>query len=445
MSFDCEIPADAVGLAAALHVDDRYTARLTMAVGQFVVDREWDRQGYANPVQWLKDAAGMTGPDAFRMVVEAKKLRQWPVLAAAWVAGEVTGGQVRIICAQVIERHVRLFASDEADLVPGLAKLSIDDTLTAMRLWRDQADARDAAPDPTTDRTEVKLTRALDDRGVLHANLDAEGYALAAAALDLADPGDFALSAPERRGEALKAIWRFFLERQTTKTVRRQRPHVTVTIDAQTLGTPLPSAVFAATGMPASGATLERILCDCDLHRMLLADGAVLDYGRGARTAPAALYNALIARDGGCRFPGCDRPPEACDVHHVVPYSVGGETTIDNCVLACWSHHPVLHRDGWSAALARDGTVTVTSPDGETRTSLPQVITLQHLRALVGLAPDPDAHDSPVVDHVERVAAAVGARKRIDELIAQARLVRAIINTVSLGTRPPWREYARAA
>src|SRR5437870_5250428 len=89
----CETPLDATDLRAALRVDDRYTARLTMAVGQFVVDREWDRLGYANPVQWLKHAAGMTGPDAFRMVQEAKKLRRWPALAAAWMAGKITGGQ----------------------------------------------------------------------------------------------------------------------------------------------------------------------------------------------------------------------------------------------------------------------------------------------------------------------------------------------------------------
>lgn len=429
-----EIPANAAGLAAALVVGDRYTAGLTMAVGQFVVDREWDRLGYANPVQWLKHAAGMTGPDAYRMVQEAKKLRHWPALAAAWLAGEIRGGQVRIICAQVIDRHVGLFAQHEAELVPGLSGLSIDDTLLAMRLWRERADALDDGPEPGGDRTEATLSSTLDDRGVLHANLDAEGYALAKAALGLADAGDFELSAPERRGESLKTIMRFFLDRQGTRTVRKQRPHVTVTIEAETLGTRLPSAVFAATGMSVGAATLERMLCDCDVHRMLHAEGHVLDYGRAERTAPAALYNALVARDGRCRFPECDRPPEDCEVHHVVPYSVGGETTVENCVLGCWSHHPVLHREGWSAALARDGTFTVTSPDGHSRASLPRVITIEHLRAMVGLAPDPDA---PIVDHVEQVERAAAARRRIDGLIADAQLARAVTNVVALGTRPP--------
>jgi Domain of unknown function (DUF222) len=34
------------------------------------------------------------------------------------------------------------------------------------------------------------------------------------------------------------------------------------------------------------------------------AAGKPLDVGRKRRTVPAALRRALLARDGGCRFPG---------------------------------------------------------------------------------------------------------------------------------------------
>jgi hypothetical protein len=40
---------------------------------------------------------------------------------------------------------------------------------------------------------------------------------------------------------------------------------------------------------------------------VMTATGAVLDLGRTRRIASRAQTYALIARDGGCSFPGCDR------------------------------------------------------------------------------------------------------------------------------------------
>ena len=33
---------------------------------------------------------------------------------------------------------------------------------------------------------------------------------------------------------------------------------------------------------------------------------------------------ALIARDGGCSFPGCTHPPSWCDRHHILDWILGG-------------------------------------------------------------------------------------------------------------------------
>ncbi|HUC14479.1 MAG TPA: HNH endonuclease signature motif containing protein [Acidimicrobiales bacterium] len=40
-------------------------------------------------------------------------------------------------------------------------------------------------------------------------------------------------------------------------------------------------------------------------------------------------------RDRHCRHPGCDLPPPWCDAHHVVHFSKGGPTRLDNLVLGC--------------------------------------------------------------------------------------------------------------
>ena len=93
-------------------------------------------------------------------------------------------------------------------------------------------------------------------------------------------------------------------------------------------------------------------------------DSLPLDVGREHRTAPHHIRRAVAARDQGCRFPGCDRKPRWCKVHHVVPWDPDGETNATNCVLLCHYHHRVVHRPGWTNTF--DGTTyTVTKPNHE--------------------------------------------------------------------------------
>jgi hypothetical protein len=51
-----------------------------------------------------------------------------------------------------------------------------------------------------------------------------------------------------------------------------------------------------------------------------------LDVGRTGRVIQPAQRNALVVRDGGCVFPGCDRPPSWCEGHHLVHWLDGGPT-----------------------------------------------------------------------------------------------------------------------
>jgi hypothetical protein len=89
-----------------------------------------------------------------------------------------------------------------------------------------------------------------------------------------------------------------------------------------------------------------------------------LDLGKSTETVPAWLRRAIIARDKHCAFTGCDQRPAACQVHHIVPRSEGGTTSLDNCCLLCTFHHLVaIHRWGWQLRLNPDGTTTATLGD----------------------------------------------------------------------------------
>jgi hypothetical protein len=57
---------------------------------------------------------------------------------------------------------------------------------------------------------------------------------------------------------------------------------------------------------------------------------AVCDYGRQTRTIPDSLYELLVVRDGGCRWPGCDVDAAFCDAHHALHWGDLGETEPDN-------------------------------------------------------------------------------------------------------------------
>jgi hypothetical protein len=97
---------------------------------------------------------------------------------------------------------------------------------------------------------------------------------------------------------------------------------------------------------PVSRELLELLACDCVLEKVLLdPNGVPLNLGREQRLASRAQRRALRIRDGGCAFPGCDRPTSWCDAHHITPWLPDGPTDLDNLVLLCRTHHTYLHRN----------------------------------------------------------------------------------------------------
>ena len=52
-----------------------------------------------------------------------------------------------------------------------------------------------------------------------------------------------------------------------------------------------------------------------------------LEVGRASRVVTAAQRAALAVRDGGCVFPGCDRPLAWCEAHHLRHWLHGGPPT----------------------------------------------------------------------------------------------------------------------
>jgi hypothetical protein len=301
-----------------------------------------------------------------------RRLRHLPTLRQAWLDGQVSGGHVAAVVANLSGRTAPLFREAEDDLVPVLAQLDVAEAGVAMKTWA--AHARqvldDTEPDP--DRT-AHLSPTLTG-GRLDANLEPEAYHAAEAALRLAmgtKTDDDTRSLPQRRHDALAEVFSHYLDHQSTRTGGHRRPHLNITIGLDSL-TQERGEGFFDDGTPITAHDARRMACDANVHRVITrADGSILDYGRATRIISAALFTVLSIRDRGCRFPGCDRPCHVTDAHHIRHWIDHGHTAPDNLVLLCRYHHGVIHRPGWTIQLTPDNHVTVTTPAGRRRTSRP--------------------------------------------------------------------------
>ncbi len=101
----------------------------------------------------------------------------------------------------------------------------------------------------------------------------------------------------------------------------------------------------------------------------------------------------MIARDGGRSFPGCDRPPELCERHHVVPWVDGGLTDVDNLTLLCPYHHRQFADRGWTVTMNTERLPVWTPPRWIDRHQRPllstriQLARLSHQQAADRAAP----------------------------------------------------------
>jgi 5-methylcytosine-specific restriction protein A len=121
-------------------------------------------------------------------------------------------------------------------------------------------------------------------------------------------------------------------------------------------------AIHFVSGPGAIASALRRALLDAPLN----GKSVILDIGYSA-TIPETIRKAVALRDKGCAWPGCDRRPAHCDVHHVKHKKHGGKTSVTGCVLLCQYHHDIcIHRNGWTIELLPDGSTRATSPDRQT-------------------------------------------------------------------------------
>jgi Domain of unknown function (DUF222) len=155
---------------------------------------------------------------------------------------------------------------------------------------------------------------------------------------------------------------------------------------------------------PIPAAVAREISADATWRRLLTdpTSGALLDHGRTTYKPPAALADFVRTRDRTCRFPGCTRAADRCELDHRTRYP-DGPTSADNLDALCTHHHQLKHRSNWTGERLSNGDYEWTSPAGYTYTQHPEPIiepAVKPQAVLVGHA------DPPPFDHAKSMCRA---------------------------------------
>ncbi|TFB83770.1 HNH endonuclease [Cryobacterium algoricola] len=128
----------------------------------------------------------------------------------------------------------------------------------------------------------------------------------------------------------------------------------------------LQPGVIEGTAVTVSTDTLERNRCDSGLLDVTFDNhGSGIDLGREQRTFSSAQRAALALRDGGCMWPGCDRPPSWTETHHIQHWKDDeGPTNLDQGILLCRADHLRLHNEHWRITRDDTGRYWLTPPPG---------------------------------------------------------------------------------
>jgi hypothetical protein len=369
--------------------------------------------GAVSTAGWLRAACRLSPGVARARVRLARRLPDLPATQVAFAAGEITAEHARLVATAVEELADALgpdpaapadgeppaadgAGADETTPADGVgaaaapvaggdsagvvgaaerALVEVARRTDPLRLRREIVHARHAlAPEAVLAEAErgyarrwLSVSATFDGMVAVDGLLDAEGGAvLLAAVMPLAQPAGpaDARSAGQRRADALVELARRQLDAGSLPALGAERPHLTVVADLATLEARA-GARAAETGWrgPVCGEAARRIACDAAISRVITGpDSQPLDVGRRTRTTPPAIRTALHVRDGGCRFPGCDRPPAWTDAHHLQHWIDGGPTRLDNLVLLCRGHHRVVHETGWQLTPGPNNTWTATPP-----------------------------------------------------------------------------------
>jgi Domain of unknown function (DUF222)/HNH endonuclease len=347
-----EGPLDAARLRRLV---DRAEALWIGAVGDAERAGVWQADGYVSSAAWLRHTCRLSHGDAASAVKLSRTLAAMPAVADAFGAGEISRAHAQVVSYARTPERADVFDELDQTFADAARRLNPSDLRKVVQRVTDAIDG-DHGRHRDRDhhaRRRLHVSVGLDGMSYGDLVLEPEGREVLLTGINAVLASDHDTndrrSYGQRCYDALIDLCRVGLAHLPDGPGRHNPPHLSAVFDAGDTTDPSVAARLrcdAAHG-PISRATLERWACDSKISRIIIdSDGEILDVGRASRTHTDAQWRALVARDGGCVEPGCDRPPGWCDVHHIHRWEHGGETNRDNLELRCRRHHRKAHGQG---------------------------------------------------------------------------------------------------
>ena len=335
------------------------------------------RSGARTPQLLVQHLAGTTAKESHTLMRIGALLTEPGALDA--VAAAVGTGDISLDAADAIQSGLRgiaptvpveLIASAAASLVADAGVMTVEKLAMRAREWAaelDEAHVQDREQ-ALRDARFLRLTPLRDGMTRLSGLLDPESAAVVVATFD-------GITSPRRGGPRfLDPAARGYADRISTDTrsteqlavdafielirigadaapavVGAQRPAVRVIVTDSDLHRRAGHGQYDGQRTPVSISTIERLICDRGTIPIHFDDaGQVVNVGRSQRLFTPRQKVGLAARDGGCRFPDCDRPPSWCEAHHINEWQRDhGRTDVADGLLVCRHHHLLIHDNDW--------------------------------------------------------------------------------------------------
>jgi hypothetical protein len=339
-------------LAAERREIDAREAAWLEAVHKYDASGEWHDDGFGSCAAALRHRCHLTAGAAHAAVTLARRLHDLPVVRDAFARGELSRAHAATITrACTTPERTAAIVAVEGTLAETAAHVDPDDVARMVQYLTGaiDGDGGAAADAKAWDRRKLHVDR-VGDQVAITGEGDVESAAYIGAALDAEMQRDFRRADPrsraQRRWDALTNLCRRALDTGEVGASRAVRPHVSVIVDVQRFGADPLLAAQARSEVSQVGdvsqTTLERILCDCDITRVVMhGQSQVLNVGRARRTPTQAQWKALVARDKGCV--SCGAPSWMCQSHHIQHWTKNGPTNLANLELRCTPCHRRAH------------------------------------------------------------------------------------------------------
>ena len=338
------------------HVVDVMLLSIAREAAEFAATDAWEEDGSASPIDWMRFNCRMTSTVAANLIAVGERTSELPESTDAMMEGRIGFAHMTAM-TRTADAVGASFA--ETALLEKAEENSPGKFYYICKHYRHAADRKgfEAEQAELVENRKLSISTCEDGAVLVNGVLDPVGGAAFRTAIEPLAHKSGAhddRSLERRQADALVEL----------ASGGGSQAQIQVTSSIETLlglvGAPGAEMEFS---LPVCSTTMERLACDSGIARIVLdSESTVIDVGRSKRVVSEPARRALTARDGHCRWPGCDRPASWSAAHHVVHWIHGGTTDLDNLILLCHRHHRMVHEGNWQIVRGDDGRMLTIPP-----------------------------------------------------------------------------------